>query len=406
MTDADFIVCGAGPAGSTAARYLSGQGHRVILIDRDNFPRDKPCGGGLCPHILDFDYVRETLDDYLETICYRGIIYSPSMKRYIDHRSDTPLFYNIRRKKFDHQLVKFAIEKGAEFRKGVVKAVEENNSEARVTLADGNVLTAEAVIGATGPYDLTGKYIREKNGFPPAYQENEIGTILVNEFEVGKEFIDDVYGSERTALIHLQTAGLLRGGYGYGWVFSKSSVLNIGYGGFKKDMKKIDARQTFLDYLEVLKRDGFVPENLTLKSYRGAPLPLSGNVKITYHNRLLIAGDAAGFVSPISGEGIYFAMDSGRIASEVLNDAYRAKDFSVKRLSQYQKKWYRAWGRDLRVLRFFANRLMAWPERLIGYGQRDEVLRRYLVDIFISTRSAYDLKYKVALRVLRNFFHP
>ena len=116
MTDADFIVCGAGPGGSTASQYLAEKGHSVLLLDKDDFPRDKACGGGLCPHILEFDHVKENLDQFLESVCYRGMIFSPSLKHSIDHRSKTPLFYNIRRKVFDHELVKFAQESGAELK--------------------------------------------------------------------------------------------------------------------------------------------------------------------------------------------------------------------------------------------------------------------------------------------------
>ena len=403
MTDADFIVCGAGPAGSTAAKYLAEKEHSVLLLDRGDFPRDKACGGGLCPHVLKFEHVKESLNEYLEGVCTRGMIFSPSMKGSIDHRSESPLFYNIRRKTFDHKLVQFALEKGAELRKAHVKETREDEKKATVVLTDGSELTAKALVGATGPYDPVSRYVRAKHSLPAAWEDNEIGTILVHEFEVGKDFLDDVYGEERTALIHLQTAGLLRGSYGYGWVFSKTNVLNIGYGGFKRDMKRIDIGKTFSDYLDVLRRDGYFPEEIELEEFTGAPLPLDGYVKKTYYNRMLIAGDAAGFVSPISGEGIYFAMDSGRIAAEVLDRAARRNDFSTQALSEYQGLWRRAWGRDLWMLRLFANRLMAWPEAIIRYGQKDEVLKKYLVEIFTGTRSAYKLKFRIAGRVAGNF---
>lgn len=403
MTDADFIINGAGPAGATAARYLADYGYSVIMIDKDDFPRDKACGGGLCPHILDFDYIRESIDEYLDGVCTRGMIFSPSLENSIDHRSETPLFYNIRRKKFDLTLVKFAQEKGAELKKAQVKSVQETPEEATVVLTDGTELTAHAIIGATGPYDEVAKYLRDSHGLPSLWQDNEIGTILVNEFDVGSDFIDDVYGEERKALIHLKTANLLDGGYGYGWVFSKTNVINIGFGGFKRDMKRVNMRDTFAAYINVLRKDGYVPEDLKLEKFKGAPLPLDGFVKMTYYNRMLIAGDAAGFVSPISGEGIFYAMDSGRIAADILHLAHEKHNYTSEVLSEYQKIWYDAWGKDISILRLFADRLMAWPEALIRFGMKDEVLKKYLVDIFISTRSAYDLRFKVGGRVMKNF---
>lgn len=403
MTDADFIVCGAGPAGSTASQYLAEKGHSVLLLDKDDFPRDKACGGGLCPHILEFDHVKENLEEFLESVCYRGMIFSPSLEHSIDHHSKTPLFYNIRRKVFDHALVTFAQESGAELKKSHVREVSEDAEKVTVTLADGTQLTAKGVVGAAGPYDPAGRYLREQHGLPPLWGEDEIGTILVHEFDVPRDFIDEAYGEERTAIIHLQTAGLLKGGYGYGWVFSKNDVLNIGWGGFKKEMKGVDRKQLFKDYLDVLKKAGFAPEELELDTFRGAPLPLRGTIPKTYYNRILIAGDAAGFVSPISGEGIYYAMDSGRLAAQALDRASFSNDFTAESLSEYQRLWHDAWGRDISILKIFANRLMAWPEAIIRYGMKDEVLRQYLVDIFISTQSAYELKSKVVSRVVRNF---
>ena len=403
MTDADFIICGAGPAGATAARFLSQKGHSVLFLDKDDFPRDKACGGGLCPHILEFDYLKENLDDYLESICTRGMIFSPSMTKSIDHVSETPLFYNIRRKAFDHKLVQFAQEEGAELKKAHVKKVQQDSNGVSVVTTNGEELSAKAMIGASGPYDPVAKQIRIRHGLSESWADNEIGTIVVNEFDVDKGFIEDVYGEEQTSIIHLQTAGLLDGDYGYGWIFSKNSVLNIGYGGFKRDMSRIDIRETFVKYIDRLKQDGFVPEDMKVEKYRGAPLPLAGAVKKSYHDRMLIAGDAAGFVSPISGEGIYYAMDSGRIAADVLHKALGANDFSSDYLARYQKVWNNAWGRDLWILRIFANRLMAWPEALVRYGMKDIVFRKLLVDIFISSQSAYKLKMKVAYRVIRNF---
>ena len=98
--DYDVIVVGAGPSGSTVAKFLSEKGVKVLLIDKDKFPRDKPCGGGLCEHITEFDYIRERIEknpsDFLESICIRSKIVSPSAKHTNDYLSKTPLFYNIR----------------------------------------------------------------------------------------------------------------------------------------------------------------------------------------------------------------------------------------------------------------------------------------------------------------------
>ena len=137
----DVVISGAGPAGSTAAYYLARQGHRVALVDRHRFPRDKPCGGGLCIHITDFDHVTENWDRFLEATCKRGMVFGSDLDVVVDYPRDEPFFYNIRRKDFDHELVKFATDAGAELIEGnKTSKFEVTDEGVTVTLRDGTEL--------------------------------------------------------------------------------------------------------------------------------------------------------------------------------------------------------------------------------------------------------------------------
>jgi len=74
----DVVIVGAGPAGSTAARMLSKKGFKVILIEKEKFPRDKPCGGGLTKKVLEeFNFVNNP--SIIESYSYGGILHSPSL---------------------------------------------------------------------------------------------------------------------------------------------------------------------------------------------------------------------------------------------------------------------------------------------------------------------------------------
>ncbi len=108
----DVAVIGAGPAGATAARYLAKLGMKVCLIDKDRFPRDKPCGGGFSQDLIDdFPYLRKRTDDFLKGIARVGILHSPN--RRIDLRGRVDMATTLRTD-FDNVLLESAIEQGIE----------------------------------------------------------------------------------------------------------------------------------------------------------------------------------------------------------------------------------------------------------------------------------------------------
>ena len=113
MTEYDVIVVGAGPAGSTAASILAERNLSVLLLDKDVFPRWKPCGGGLTIKTLNrFPYVKKVVDSY----SYGGCVYSPSLEQYVSKTLEEPLIAMVSRRRFDEYLVKRAVEKGVVFK--------------------------------------------------------------------------------------------------------------------------------------------------------------------------------------------------------------------------------------------------------------------------------------------------
>ena len=405
MTEYDVIVCGAGPSGSTAAKYLQDNGLNVLLLDKTKFPRSKACGGGLCEHISEFDHILEKLtennckNDLLESICTRGVIFSPSLAYKTDYISETPLFYNIRREIFDNELLKFAIDAGAEFReKSEVKEISIEPDKGIVKLASGEEISCKVIIGASGCFDISAKYLRKKENLPEDWGE-DLGFSVVEEFIVDEKFIMDNYGKENSSLIHLKHAGLS----GYGWVFAKRNLLNIGYIGFNHEIKKINIKEEFKNYLDLLKRTGYLPENIISKKLKGAPIPYKGPLNKTYSDRLLIIGDAAGFVSPLTGEGIHYAIDSGKIAAETILQGFEKNEFSAQKLKIYQDTWKEKWGKELKVLNFFQKRLMKCPEAIVKYGSKDEILKNMFVGLYIGNIKASKVKWKIMFRMARDF---
>lgn len=401
MAKYDAIICGAGPSGSTAAKYMAESGLSVLLLEKSTFPRDKPCGGALRPSVInEFDYVRKGLKKIPHTVCFRAKMFSPNLKYFVDYKPKKVVMYFVQRKHFDAMLANFAVDAGAELRENSeVRQVVKKGDGHGLKLKNREEVTGKVIIGAGGMRDPVARYLRRKEGLPEKWPESDIGLVVVEEYALDDDFILDKYGKERTSHFFLKPKNL----FGYAWSFPKEGVLNIGFGAFWEDMKKINIKQVFDEYLGLLKKEGLVPENLNQEKPKGAKIPLRGGLPITYSDNMLILGDAAGFVSPIGGDGIYYAMCSGRIAANVVNHAAKQNSFGKKTLSRYQEEWNIKWGKDLKVLCYFADKISNRTEQIIRYTNKDNRLRETCVGLYNGEVRASKVKWKISRRMARDF---
>ena len=397
MSEYDVVVCGGGPSGATTAFYAAKAGMRVALVDRAKFPRDKACGGLLTPRVLsELPELAPWIEPIIECPSHDVQLYSPSMKYRIDFDfgSNTP--WNIRREVFDNALLEAAREAGAEiFTKTRVSDVRFNGG-VTVSTTKGD-LRAQMAIGAMGPNDKLAQMMRETRGVKP-WNDSEIGTALMWEPYVGREFMERAYGQKRSLLVHFRPAGI----EGYGWVFPKDTILNIGFGGYNRTIKSINVREIWKGYLELLRKDGYFPKDDPDPPVKGAPLPLSGPLRATTMERTLIVGDSAGMVSPLSGEGIYYGMHAGKLAVETIQQALASGDFSQRALDSYHRAWYRAFGQELKDLSFFAKLALKFPERMVYYGTRDRQTCEIFADLFLGVTPGGLGKRRPIARTLRN----
>lgn len=168
----------------------------TLVLDKQKFPRDKTCGGGLPIRLLQrFLYVVN--DTIIEAHTTSGTVFSPSLQHQIEISNETPNIATTLRKKFDFELVKFAQDAGAMFQDGCpVLAVHLSNDVAQVTPEQGTTIGSEIIVGADGVISMIAKHF----GFRRAGTKRRI--CILQEFEVDEQIMDQYFKKSRHYNIH------------------------------------------------------------------------------------------------------------------------------------------------------------------------------------------------------------
>jgi len=300
----------------------------------------------------------------------------------------------ILRKKFDYELVKIAVNRGTTFMDGKsAKDINISEDKAKILLQDGTNIESKIVIGSDGVWST----IATKSGL--AKRRKNIGMCLCEEYPLNTETMDKYFGEKRICHIHMKPQGIA----GYGWVFPKKRHVNIGIGEVNplathsKNLKKI-----YKDYIITLKDSKIIPTDLKISRIKGGVIPLFPLEK-TYSNRLIICGDAAGFINPISGEGIYYAMLSGEIAGKVVTESLD-DDTSEEYLSRYQDIWKNDFGRDIELLRGTNKQWTKGPKKIVKLASKDKKLGELAFSILQGELSIYEYRWRLISRYLYVYF--
>ena len=300
MEQFDAIVVGAGPGGSTTAYRLAAAGRSVLLLDRAEFPRDKPCGGGLtlrAVKLLPFS-VEPVVEARVEAMRFRV-----GFRSAFERRCRGPVVLMTQRKRLDHFLVQQAQAVGADFRQSTkVTAIEPDDDGVTVRWAEGEARAA-VLVGADGCNGVVPKLL----GLGGDYTH---GVAL----EANVPYAGDEEARYRgAAVIEL---GTVPGGYG--WVFPKGDHFNVGVGGWEEEGPRLR------EHLADLCRAHAV-ESGRLADTRGYRLPLRRPDSPLVRGRALLVGDAAGVVDPLTGDGMYEAIVTGKLAAEAIVDVLEGR---------------------------------------------------------------------------------
>jgi len=293
----DVIVVGAGPAGSTAAFRLATEGASVLVLDRQRFPRDKPCGGGVtirAARLLPF-----AIDPVVERVVDRINVTMGHHGPRCDVVVDAPLILMTQRRRLDYFLIEQAIAAGAEFRDQARVRDIAIAADGVVVHTDHGALTAAVMVGADGANGVSRGAL---GAGEPSY-----AVALEGNLPRGTAGFDDEDYQEAALLEFATVPG------GYGWIFPKDDHCNFGVGGY------LDEGPRLREHLaEMCATHGIAIDDL--EHVRGHRLPIERAGAPIATRRALLVGDAAGLVDPFSGDGMYEAFLSSKIAAETVAD--------------------------------------------------------------------------------------
>ncbi len=291
----DVIVVGGSAAGCSTALTLARRGISVLLLDRADFPRWKPCAGGLT--LKTRPYLPDELFDLVETPVHETHLALGG--EYVTHlRSKNPMGWLVHRETFDqvhldlaesHPTVDVAL--GI-----VVRGIREDPGEVLVETSSGEY-RARVVVGADGAKSLVSKAL-------PGHDKRHIAFAYEGEARLADPGEPDKTGT--TYFEFRKFPG------GYGWVFPKKDHLSVG--GFIYEGRFPGVQTVFEEFCA--ETEG--AREAEIHRRRGHPVCLGGDARRLNSKRIVLAGEAGGLVDPLTGEGIYYALCSGHLAGEAI----------------------------------------------------------------------------------------
>ena len=332
----DVIVVGSGPAGSVTARFAAEKGAKVLVIERRaEVGVPVLCGEGISRKIDEWDMLEGKR--WIAGKMDGARIYSPD-KTYVilgAEHAGNETGYVIYRDIFDQELAKSAIKAGAEYVMntkaiGLIKDGDEIKGVKAQHFDEELEIECNIVVGADGVDSKVGQWAGIKTRLDPKDLETCCQYTLTDidvkdaycEFYLGKEIAPG----------------------GYVWVFPKGKrIANVGIG-ILASLSEAGMAKNLLD--KFIENDSRLSKGKSIRFLTGA-VPVSNPVE-TVRDNIILVGDAARHVDPITGGGLTHCLEGGKIAGETIAKSIKAKDYSKEFLSQYETKWKEAFGQKIK----------------------------------------------------------
>jgi flavin-dependent dehydrogenase len=410
----EIAIVGAGPSGAHLASRLADAGRDVVLFD----PRgawEKPCGGGVPTRaIKEFSFLLED-SNHPKKIVSRITMISPIGRRVTLRVAEPFAIYS--RKVLNGLVLDRAINAGARFVRAGVTDFSRNRNGWTISTDDGGSWTARFLVGADGAASFTrrrlvgifpkqdlalafGYNVREDDGEPPGRPQN------------GNSKHDP--GGQSDEVI----VSFPKDFTGYLWAFPRPGVMNFGVASKLGERTSDELRTLLSDFVRDY-YDGQMPAPERL-SFFGAKIPTldlaSWKGLQTSGAGWALAGDAAGFADPITGEGIYYAFKSADLLAQALIDARkdlagRDEDSDYKRATAiYDKSWHEAFGHELehasyRLPQFYHSRFFGhiFTDAMIRLARHHRGVRTILVRALTGEQSYVTLKRDLLRRAYQVF---
>lgn len=377
----DVLVSGAGPAGSKCAEELAKNGFKVALIERDANWR-KPCGGAVSSRI--FKYFPKLRKLNYSPITAISMFSADYINFKYSWKGQRDAAIHVDRLDFDNFVRNIAIDEGTElfdnhlsidfvYKQGKKIGVKAKTREGTKELYGKLIIIADGV----------GSKLALKSGLRDKWKIEELGlakcAIIEGETEADKEGMTVYFRPYK----------------GYGWIIPLDGKrINVGCGTFHEDNSKYNLNTIYQEFRNNPNIKKYFPQEHYKTIWEGAyPLPGIGVMeKSLYDDNIMQIGDAAGFISPISGEGIHPGVVSGKVASEIASKALEVEDLSKQFLKQYRshhniKRIISNFKLKRSMVHFFYENAGRNLSKMFEIAQTDDKFREKVINMFLFSQA-------------------